>query len=120
MLLTELLMDGKKPGAAKFWWHSHGNLDVFWSTEDEATIQAFQSKWWISLVTNKYGEYAARLDIYSPTRVATELRFCVERDFDPVLYEQLGAEVNEKVVFQDEKDKKYSFTELSSDGKGFW
>jgi hypothetical protein len=48
------------------WWHSHNTMSTFWSATDDATIQSHigLQSYIISIVTNKKGEYKARLDIF--------------------------------------------------------
>ena len=47
----------KKKGDIKFWWHSHVNMDVFWSGTDRATIkQLTQNGWFFHGVFNKKDE----------------------------------------------------------------
>lgn len=45
------------PGDLRFWWHSHVNMDVFWSGTDTETIKSLGSKGWIvASVFNKKRE----------------------------------------------------------------
>jgi hypothetical protein len=45
------------PGSLNFWWHSHGNMGVFWSATDDATIDALaKNGWFISTVFNAKSE----------------------------------------------------------------
>jgi hypothetical protein len=47
------------PGMLKWWWHSHVNMDVFWSGTDKAAIKCLgggdteTSSWFIATVFNK-------------------------------------------------------------------
>ena len=48
---------------------SHANMGVFWSGTDTATIRKIGgSDFFVSLVTNKAGDYRVRLDIYKPLK----------------------------------------------------
>jgi hypothetical protein len=72
-LIMELDQAGKDPGALRFWWHSHGNLDIFWSRTDEECINNLANgDYVLSLVTNKGGHVLARLDIFRPVRVTLD------------------------------------------------
>ena len=52
------------PGLLNFWWHSHSNMDVFWSGTDIDTIrQIGQHGFLISTVFNKRGEKRSALYI---------------------------------------------------------
>lgn len=51
----------------RFSWHSHGNMNTFWSGTDENAITKFGSQgtpWIVSVVVNNKGENRARLDIF--------------------------------------------------------
>lgn len=42
------------PGNLRFWWHSHVNMDVFWSKQDKDTqIELAKGGWFLSTVFNK-------------------------------------------------------------------
>ena len=54
-------------GEMKFWWHSHVNMDVFWSGTDAATIVALgQGGWFISTVFNKKEKMKTCLSTVEP------------------------------------------------------
>lgn len=45
-------------GELKFWWHSHANMNVFWSGQDEKTkCELTENGWWIHGVFNHKGEH---------------------------------------------------------------
>jgi len=53
----------------RFWWHSHVNMGVFWSSVDHACMQKLRSTvtdFLVSIVYNKKGEQKARVDVMSP------------------------------------------------------
>ena len=81
----------------KLWWHSHCNMECFWSTTDKTTIEKFCNKWMLSIVGNKKGEYLCRLDMYSPFRITIDkipiIHFHVDGDID----ERIKKEIKEKV-----------------------
>ena len=66
--LLDYLASGADPGALCLWWHSHARETVFWSTDDERTIDHFGGEWLISVVGNQRGKFLARLDRYEPRR----------------------------------------------------
>lgn len=50
----------------RFSWHSHNTMEVFWSHVDEGAINSYLkggAPWLLSLVTNNFEEYLARLDV---------------------------------------------------------
>lgn len=64
--LAELMKKDEKLEDWNIWWHSHADMDVFWSGTDDKTIEGHSGlqSYLISLVTNKAGEYKARLDVF--------------------------------------------------------
>ena len=66
--LIDYLHGGGDPGALRVWWHSHGREGVFWSADDQRTIDRFGGEWLISLIGNHAGKFLARLDRFEPTR----------------------------------------------------
>jgi len=63
--------------AWKLWWHSHADMQTFFSGIDEQTIADFDSElaidnWMLSLVTNYHGDMFFRADVFSPLRVTEE------------------------------------------------
>lgn len=61
---------GKDPANLKLWIHSHGDGLVFWSSDDEATIETHnRADFFVSIVVNKRGDFLARVDIFRPFRV---------------------------------------------------
>lgn len=99
--LTQAVMDGRPTEDLKLWWHSHVNMDVFWSQEDEGTAQRLSNGvWFLSLVANKRSEYLCRLDIFDPVPITLdELEVIVIYPDDPELDEIVQAEIDEKVTF---------------------
>jgi len=54
---------GKDPSSFRFWWHSHVNFSVFFSTIDTDNIARLASVApWVSLCANKRGHMVARYD----------------------------------------------------------
>lgn len=50
----------------RFSWHSHSNMEVFWSNIDEAAIEDYcnaGAPWLVSLVMNKKGDMLGRVDV---------------------------------------------------------
>jgi hypothetical protein len=73
-MLQDCIAEGRDPASLCFWWHSHAEMDVEWSETDERTIEAFPGDFMLSLVGNKAGALACRLDTLRPTRqVLTDL-----------------------------------------------
>jgi len=70
--LISFVERGRDPAKLKLWWHSHADMDVFWSPIDDYTAKGFQNDYMLSLVTNKAGEHLCRLDIYQPLKLTID------------------------------------------------
>lgn len=70
--LAEFTANGGDASKLKFQWHSHVNMDAFFSPEDIETISEYVCDYMISLVLNKKGEYKCRLDIFKPLYIGVE------------------------------------------------
>jgi hypothetical protein len=71
--LYRLVTEGKDPSKVKLWWHSHGNIDVFWSNTDSENIERLcNSGYFISLLTNKAEKLLCRIDVYKPFHITLD------------------------------------------------
>jgi hypothetical protein len=66
-MLERCVAEGRDPASLCLWWHSHADMDVEWSETDERTIANFPGDFMLSIVGNKAGAFACRLDILQPT-----------------------------------------------------
>ncbi len=97
-LLMELDNSGKDPGGLRFWWHSHADMNTFWSKTDEQCIESLANgDYVLSLVTNKRGSMLARLDIFRPARVTLDDIPIAVRTRDQNLLETCRREIQERV-----------------------
>ena len=97
-LIMELDQAGSDAGSLRFWWHSHGNLDAFWSNTDEACIMSLANgDYVLSLVTNKRGHLLARLDIFKPVRLTVDHLPVSVRSAGSSLRERCQDEVRQRV-----------------------
>ena len=98
-LMVTLEEAGKDSGELMFWWHSHGNMNAFWSQTDEECIAGLANdNYYISLVTNKAGDMLARLDIFKPVRVTIDQVPVSIRGEDAGLLEQCRKEFADRVT----------------------
>jgi len=98
-LIMELDQAGKDVGTLRFWWHSHSNLDVFWSPTDEQCINNLANgDYVLSMVTNKRGQVLARLDIFRPVRVTVDHLPVAVRSNRNSLRERCQQEIQQKVA----------------------
>lgn len=66
-LLADLESKGINGDKLRCWCHSHGDLSVFWSGQDDECIQGLSNgDWLLSLVVNKQRDSMMRLDQYHP------------------------------------------------------
>lgn len=82
------------------WWHSHANMDAFFSQTDTDTIdRSVEHQNLFSLVTNKDGKVVIRYDVYDPIRLSLkdkwELKVVYEED--AAIREEIKKEIAEKV-----------------------
>lgn len=75
----------KKPGMLKWWWHSHVDMEVFWSGTDMSTIKKLGSGgWFIATVFNKKEGMKSAFVQSSPIRLITEdVATSIDKQTDP-------------------------------------
>ncbi len=95
--LLEMVREGRSTGDMRFQWHSHVNMEAYFSSTDTANIEAYARGWMLSLVANKRGEFEARLDVFEPFRVWSPLKVCVEIPPDVDLLAQAREDISQKV-----------------------
>lgn len=102
--IYELRQKGEDPKHWNLWWHSHNTMAVFWSVTDTQTIlDRYTLDYLVSIVTNKRGEFKARVDIFpedkSPfkqTIFKTYDDIKVYLQLDPVAEEEKETLLNQK------------------------
>ena len=96
--LVAFLSEVDKPEEIKLWWHSHADMDVFWSATDEGTIAELSKTWFMSLVANKKGLMLARMDIFEPVQVSVDMEVTIAEPTLTIAFKQkIKAEIDEKV-----------------------
>lgn len=85
-------------GELKFWWHSHVNMDVFWSGTDMSTInQLTEDGWFIHGVFNKKYEYKCAYSNIDPVAMfVDDLEMEIDEDMfndDTILDLQMQIEM---------------------------
>lgn len=83
--MTDMIRRGEDTGRMRFQWHSHVNMPAYFSGTDLGNIEAYDSDWMISLVTNKRGEYSLQLDVFRPFRVWTPVQLHVVMPSEPAI-----------------------------------
>jgi len=102
------------PGTLRWWWHSHVNMDVFWSGTDVATIkQLGGGGWFLSTVFNKKREMKSAYCQVAPIRmIVDDLETDIMEVVDTDLAKQWDAEydknctvVTPSYLVKDDDDK---------------
>lgn len=102
---NQLIDEGEDLSAWKLWWHSHADMDAFFSSIDVATIDDFDTEmkednWMLSVVGNHKGDFQMRVDIYAPIRCTIpDLDYEISYD-DEKLEDKIFDEITEKVTIQ--------------------
>jgi hypothetical protein len=104
--MMDRIQSGKDLEDIKLWWHSHVNMETFWSGTDVSTATGFANGWMLSIVGNKHKRFLVRLDIYEPfpvliDNIPLEIYF---DDKDPQIIARCSQEIKKKV----------------RPGRGFW
>lgn len=116
------------------WWHSHANMDVFWSGTDQGTISRFMqaSDWLVSVVVNKKKQILGRIDWKRPRitinnvgvyihTTPDEQRVAVLRErFDELVTEHIFPAVTEEIesLLSDDGDGLVVTRTWNEDGHG--
>lgn len=67
MYMIEKAAEDGRLEDARFSWHSHVNMGVYWSNTDEEGVRDYEKSgmpWLVSVVANKKGEAKGRLDVF--------------------------------------------------------
>ena len=83
--------------------HSHGLLQVFWSSIDDTNIERFEyCPWLVSVVVNKNKNVLGRIDIFNPLRMTIDhVQVGIEQEeFPKELQSELDTNYNEAVEEQ--------------------
>lgn len=86
-------------GTLNWWWHSHVQMDVFWSSTDHAAIQSLgQQGWFISTVFNQREEMRSAYYQRLPIQVfVDDIETYIVRDLDLKLIKAWDKEYADKV-----------------------
>jgi hypothetical protein len=100
-LLGDVIAAGEDPANLRLWWHSHVNMQVFWSGTDNATateLARIAGGWFISIVGNKRGDLRTRVDLAHPfTMLWDELPLRIVIPVMPEVRAAIAEEVKIKV-----------------------
>lgn len=94
----EMVRAGKSLKGWVFWWHSHVNMQAYFSGTDTGTMDTSTDfPYLISLVTNKRRDVQARIDIHKPARLYAEMEVQVLDDKNDAIIEECRAEIALKI-----------------------
>lgn len=96
-MMTDIIRRGEDPSRIKFQWHSHVNMEAYFSITDTNNIENWAGDWLISVVANKRGEYSCRLDTYGRLRIGIELKPEIMTMIDEATLANTAAEIRQKV-----------------------
>ena len=74
-LITRLHKTKRATQDLRFWWHTHYNFGVFWSTTDDNNAREMvetNGDWLLSIVVNQAGDYRCRVDTVKPVRATLD------------------------------------------------
>jgi len=111
-ILTNLIRAGRNPAELRLWFHSHGNMGVFWSgTDDDCCKTLGVTDFSVSIVGNRKKKLLGRVDIYKPFHLTISgVDIAVEDEVDFTIPQRIKDEVDEKV------EKKTYWTRKEYDG----
>ena len=94
--LADKVRNGEDIASYRVWWHSHVNMEAFFSSIDTGTIELSREfPYLISIVGNKPGQFKSRIDIFQPLRFTQDLT--LEISDDENLLEWVKEEIAQKV-----------------------
>lgn len=97
LALNEYLGNCLDPSKIKFQWHSHGDLPVFFSSQDREIVKGYSTDFLISMVVNRRCDYLCRLDIFRPFELSIKVPLFVILPIQKEVIEFCQKEVKEKV-----------------------
>ena len=101
LFLHEKFTAGESVKDYKVWWHSHVNMEAYFSPIDTSTIEmSSEFPYLVSIVTNKRGEDKARIDIFKPLRMTAPVDLELILEEDEQLKTKCQIEIYEKVKKQ--------------------
>lgn len=78
------------------WWHSHANMNAFWSGTDTSTIDEYKDgDLSFALVVNIKGEYKCRISVWKPIEMHEDVELNVQQDDAIKIPKRISNEVEE-------------------------
>lgn len=89
-------------------WHSHVYTGAYHSSTDLGSIQGFEDfgmEWFISLVTNKFGDVTARLDTFKPFRLGASMKIVLVHEVPDDHADKAQALIDQLVTIEKAKKR---------------
>ena len=99
VFINEWIGGGRDVSELKFWWHSHANMNTYWSDVDEDTMKRLAGdSYVVSLVGNRKREHRTCLTILKPLHlVVDDIEIEVIETVDQQLLDEAHEEIKRKV-----------------------
>jgi hypothetical protein len=100
----------------KLWGHSHVNMSVSPSGQDNSQMKTFgeQSEWFLRVIANKNGEMEFTLYDFKASLIFENVRWIERKERSKELEEQIKNEIKDKVT-----EKTYTITSYGSGAKSY-
>ena len=100
--LQKFLFDKMKRGQStkdyKVWWHSHCDMDAYFSVVDTTTIErSTEFPYLISIVGNHAGKMVCRLDVHKPMPMQMDFELVVQKPVDEDIRKWVQKQIKQKV-----------------------
>jgi proteasome lid subunit RPN8/RPN11 len=100
--LQKFLFDKMKRGQStkdyKVWWHSHCDMDAYFSVVDTTTIErSTEFPYLISIVGNHAGKMVCRLDVHKPMPMQMDFELVVQKPVDEEIRKWVAKQIKQKV-----------------------
>ena len=130
--LQKFLFDKMKRGQStkdyKVWWHSHCDMDAYFSVVDTTTIErSTEFPYLISIVGNHAGKMVCRMDVHKPIAMQQNFELIVQKPVNEEIRKWVKKQIKQKVKQQEyiatqgytEYDPTTPLNPLNSTNKGF-
>ena len=104
--LQKFLFDKMKRGQStkdyKVWWHSHCNMDAYFSVVDTTTIErSTEFPYLISIVGNHAGKMVCRMDVHKPIPMQMDFELIVQKPVNEEIRKWVAKQIKQKVKVQE-------------------
>jgi proteasome lid subunit RPN8/RPN11 len=121
--VNEATLKGEDTSTWGCWWHSHANMQVFFSQTDLKTIDILRSSTpLVSIVFNKRREYSCQVNLYEPlelclTEVPLEIVYTASEKIKEEARKEIETKVHQRIFVPDPSKPLVRYNE---DWRKFW